>query len=80
MSRSIWKSNFIEPSVLLQDKVWTRRSVIPSFLVGKSVSVHYGNGFKKITITREKVGFKFGSFSYTRRSGNKKRMIKSKKK
>eukprot|EP01038_Epipyxis_sp_PR26KG_P013677 gene13677-18353_t len=50
------------------DKVWTRRSVIPSSLVGKSVSVHYGNGFKKITITREKVGFKFGSFSYTRRS------------
>jgi len=79
MSRSIWKSNFIEPSILIKDKVWTRRSVIPSFLVGKSVSVHYGNGFKKITITREKVGFKFGSFSYTR-SGNKKKKIKSKKK
>lgn len=79
MSRSIWKSNFIDSCVFKQEKLWSRKSVIPSFLLGKSVDVHYGNGFKRILVTRERIGFKFGSFSYTR-GYKKKKSVKSKKK
>ncbi len=78
MSRSKWKGNFIDQAILKttqnskkQIKVWSRRSVIPSFLVGSTVLVYNGKEFKKIIITREKVGFKFGEFCTTRRYKSK---------
>jgi ribosomal protein S19 len=43
-----------------------------------SVFIHSGNGFKKVYISREKVGFKFGSFVATR-TYSKKKKTKSKK-
>lgn len=48
-------------------KVWSRNSVISESLIGKRVLIHNGNVFKKLLIVREKVGFKFGDFSYTRK-------------
>ena len=48
-------------------QISSRRSVIPSFLVGVNVFVHTGRDFKKVKITREKVGYKFGEFCNTRR-------------
>jgi len=69
MSRSKWKGNFIDQSVLKvsdnskkQIKIWSRRSVIPSFLIGSTVLIYNGKEFKKVAITREKIGFKFGEF------------------
>jgi len=54
-----------------QLKVWSRRSVVPAFLIGATVLIYNGKEFKKIKITREKVGFKFGEFSTTRRYKSK---------
>ena len=45
-----------------------------SNLIGKTVLVHNGKEFKKLLITREKIGFKFGEFVFTRS-----KMIKPKK-
>ncbi len=78
MRRSKWKGNFIDSSILKlssqnkkQLKVWSRRSVIPSFLIGDTVLIYNGKEFKKVKITREKVGFKFGEFSTTRKYKSK---------
>ncbi len=78
MSRSKWKGNFIDQSVLKvsdnskkQIKIWSRRSVIPSFLIGSTVLIYKGKEFKKVAITREKIGFKFGEFCTTRRYKSK---------
>ncbi len=78
MSRSKWKGNFIDQAVLKtkdnskkQLKLWSRRSVIPSFLIGSTVLIYNGKEFKKVAITREKVGFKFGEFCTTRRYKSK---------
>jgi len=90
MSRSKWKGNFLNKAIekLAQKKrlnskkkikIWSRNSVIPSFLIGKIVFIHNGKEFKKITITREKIGFKFGEFSSTRFFKAKKTDNKTKK-
>ncbi|MAZ54250.1 MAG: hypothetical protein CMP55_00205 [Flavobacteriales bacterium] len=50
--------------------------MIPAFLIGCFVYIHFGIGFKKVLITREKVGLKFGLFAKTR----KKTKTKSKNK
>ena len=76
MTRSLWKGPFLSSSFLKgskknHSKIWARKSVIPSFLIGQTVLVHNGNVFKKFLITREKVGFKFGEFAFTRASMNK---------
>ncbi len=78
MRRSKWKGNFIDNSIIKlstqnkkQLKVWSRRSVIPAFLIGATVLIYSGKEFKKVKITREKVGFKFGEFSTTRRYKSK---------
>ena len=78
MSRSKWKGNFIDQAVLKnkenlkkQIKLWSRRSVIPAFLIGSTVLIYNGKEFKKVVITREKVGFKFGEFCTTRRYKSK---------
>ena len=68
MSRSKWKGPFLDSfliSRILKSKklqIWSRRSIIPMFLIGKIVQVHNGKSFQKVTVTRDKVGFKFGSF------------------
>jgi small subunit ribosomal protein S19 len=70
MTRSKWKGPFLNKSLLkknLKSKVWSRGSTIPYFLIGFSVFVHSGKEFRKIFITREKVGFKFGEFVFTRK-------------
>jgi small subunit ribosomal protein S19 len=86
MSRSKWKGCFfdirLKPIKLNKSplKIWSRNSVIPSFLVGKTVAVHNGNQFRKLMITRDIVGFKFGFFSVTRNAVSAKRSLKKVKK
>jgi len=75
MSRSVWKGFYIAKNVLKKNKkqkknffkIWSRNSAIPSFLIGKTVLVHNGKQFNKVVITREKIGYKFGEFSLTRK-------------
>ena len=86
MSRSKWKGFFNNISHInpkkSQLKIWSRSSVISEFLVGQDVSVYNGKIFKQINITREKVGYKLGEFSFTRilKERLKKKKIKQKKK
>ncbi len=82
MSRSKWKFNYIHNSILRltnvldndkdtktrkMKKIWSRSSTIPSFLLGATVWVHNGKEFKKVIITEDKIGYKFGEFSTTRK-------------
>jgi small subunit ribosomal protein S19 len=72
MTRSKWKGPFLGNSVLKnvglkKTKIWSRSSVIPGFLVGETVYIHNGKEFKRVVITREKIGYKFGDFSLTRK-------------
>lgn len=76
MSRSKWKGPFIDSSIINLSskkniKVWSRTSVVPASFIGETVLVYNGKDFKKITITRDKVGFKFGAFSFTRKNVSK---------
>jgi small subunit ribosomal protein S19 len=75
MTRSLWKGYFLDSCFLKRSKknfnVWSRGSSIPFSLMGKTVLVHNGKEFKKLLITREKIGFKFGEFIFTRSNMNK---------
>lgn len=46
--------------------IWSRDSVVPLFLVGKKVAVYTGKAWRRVTITQERVGFKFGEFADSR--------------
>jgi ribosomal protein S19 len=80
MNRSSWKGKFLDKHILNLDqkkkdkniKIWSRRSTIISSLVNKFVFIHNGKEFKKILITSEKVGLKFGEFVFTRKFTKKK--------
>jgi ribosomal protein S19 len=75
MSRSKWKGNFIDNALFKQKgsdlnrlpKIWSRRSVISSFFLNKKVLIYTGKEFKKILITRDKIGYKFGALCFTRK-------------
>ena len=73
MSRSVWKGNYISKCFLKNSldeknniKVWSRSSCVPYNMIDKSVLIYTGKDFKKIFVTREKVGYKFGEFCFTR--------------
>jgi len=57
-------------------KIWCRNSVIPSKFVNKVVWVYNGKTFRKLVVTKEKLGFKFGEFSFTRVKNQKKKTKK----
>jgi len=84
MTRSLWKGPFIDPIFVknkkaqenVNSKIWCRSSVIPSSLIGETVFVHNGKEFKRLLINREKVGFKFGEFSLSRKYTLKQKSIK----
>jgi small subunit ribosomal protein S19 len=87
MKRSIWKGNYISKYLLSnkfkkQNKkiVWSRNSAVPENLIGDAVFIHNGKNFVKSYITREKVGFKFGEFAYTKKFTKKQNKVKNKKK
>jgi ribosomal protein S19 len=46
--------------------VWDRFSIITPNVINKTVYVYSGKEFKKILITRDKIGFRFGEFCFTR--------------
>lgn len=73
MSRSKWKGYFLKKNVLKleNNKVWNRNYAIPESMIGNFAFIHNGKEFKKVLIVREKVGFKFGDFSFTRKYTSK---------
>jgi small subunit ribosomal protein S19 len=87
MGRSLWKGPFVDLSILRENnkkskknlKIWSRNSVIPEFLLGQTVLVHNGKEFKNVVVTREKLGYKFGEFSFTRKYNMKQKLVKKKK-
>lgn len=78
MSRSLWKGNFLKKHVLKKKikKIWSRSSSIPFKMMGQIISVYNGKEFKKIYVSREKIGYKFGAFSFTRKFTRKVKNIK----
>jgi ribosomal protein S19 len=73
MSRSIWKGNYVSKFLFRNSlnekkniKVWDRASCVPYNLINKNVLIYNGKEFKKIFITRQKIGYKFGEFCFTR--------------
>ena len=86
MSRSKWKQPFIKVSVIKDiffkktKKIFSKASTIPSILLYQTVQVYNGKVFKAITITREKIGFKFGEFVNTRKSKKTNLILKKNKK
>lgn len=85
MSRSIWKGLYcslaINKNILKSKKkinIWSRESCIPGFLLNKDVFIHNGKSFKKVLITREKLGYKFGEFASTKVHRKPKKKVKKK--
>lgn len=83
MSRSAWKGPFLDnflfkstEQLQKNQKVWSRRSVIPASLMGSVVLVYNGREFKRVAINRERIGFKFGEFSFTRKHTKKEKSNK----
>jgi ribosomal protein S19 len=71
MNRSKWKGSFFSRFLIKKEsqvsKIWARNSIIPVKLLGLYVSIYNGRIFKKVLITQEKIGFKFGDFVVTRK-------------
>lgn len=85
MSRSKWKGPYVNESLLnlkngskISLKTWSRCSTIPYSFLGKNVFVYNGKMFKRVLVTREKIGYKFGEFSFTRTYKTKKKVWRKK--
>ncbi len=48
-------------------KTWARGSSISPAMVGHTLAIHYGNGFKEVYIHESMVGHKLGEFAKTRK-------------
>jgi len=84
MSRSKWKGfNVSKNLIKLKSNFLTitdRSSCISNYYLGKLVKIYNGKEFKILNITRDKIGYKFGEFSFTRKMYEKKKKKKSVKK
>ena len=94
MSRSMWKGPYLDPSLWkkiyrnLKEtktypkrnslKIWSRRSIILPYFVGKNVEIHQGKHFIKLLITEDMIGHKFGEFALTRKKCDHKKVKKNK--
>ncbi len=71
MSRSVWKipvnlnENFRKFNKKI--KITKRNCLIPSDFLNKKISIYNGKVFVNIFIDRNKIGYKFGEFVYTRK-------------
>ena len=74
--RSIWKGSFVDAfllrmkkkrDLLLNRKIWSRRSSILPEFVNCSVRIYNGKTSVRCKITEGKVGHKFGEFASTRK-------------
>ena len=84
MSRSKWKGLFLQNILVKKKLIFSgkpRNSTITARYLDKLVFISTGKEFKKVYISKEKIGLKFGNFAYTRKLKLKfKLKIRSKKK
>lgn len=87
MSRSKWKGSYIHYKFLKKKylknklfKVWSRDSIILSHFINYKFLIYSGNIFKKLVVSREKIGYKFGEFCTTRAKYFHKNKLKLSKK
>ena len=84
MSRSKWKGFHISQNLINSKNIILntneRSSSISSFYLGKLIKINNGKDFKILNVTRDKIGYKFGEFSYTRKMYEKKKKKKGLKK
>jgi small subunit ribosomal protein S19 len=76
MSRSVWKGVYVDTALFkikrtFQKKkkvirIWSRNSTITRLFLGKRVLIHDGQFFKPLIITKDKIGYKFGEFIFTK--------------
>src|SRR4029077_5119061 len=78
MTRSVWKGPFVDGYLLKKAetsrssgrremiKIWSRRSTILPQFVGLTFGVYNGQKHRRVMVTEEMVGHKFGEFSPTR--------------
>ena len=71
MKRSKWKGVYYrnpddyKETKQIQKKISRNSSIIPKF-IGETFEVHTGKTFRKVTVTKEMLGHKFGEFAPTR--------------
>lgn len=58
----------------------TRDAVITKSLIGKTLSIHNGQKYSPLVVTREHVGYKSGEFIFSRRYVEKVKKEKAKSK
>ena len=65
--RSQWKGPFVSKAVCEQNKIILKRSSqLTSSYLGKIVWCHNGKDLVKIEVTGDVLGFKAGTFAFTR--------------
>jgi small subunit ribosomal protein S19 len=74
MSRSKWKSPYIESTIWHQIhekkkhlKIFSRNSYILPQFINLNFKVHNGKSFINLSITKNMIGYKFGEFVPTRK-------------
>ncbi len=72
MSRSIWKGPYTNSNLFNTKNIYSRNSTVTASFINKRVFIYNGKNLVPVLINREKVGFKFGELSFTRKTNNKK--------
>jgi ribosomal protein S19 len=81
--RSLWKLKYVKP-VFYKTKKKTfllpkRDSIVVATWIGKTISIHNGNSYKKIIVERKHLGYKLGEFSFSRKYTKKSPKLNAKK-
>lgn len=78
MSRAYWKGPVVQKNFFNKYynknhfNIWSRNMTILDIFLEKTFFIHNGHEYKRLYITRERLGFKFGSFAWTRQNYKKK--------
>jgi ribosomal protein S19 len=78
MSRSTWKNAIYFSKNIKKLIIWNRGTIISSKMLGKPCSVYTGKNFKRLYLTRDKIGYSFGDFCRTRKYTKKTVKLKNK--
>ena len=71
MSRSTWKGSVIFDENVdfknKQIKIYNRNFIISKNFLDKKISIYNGKSFINVFIDKDKIGYKFGEFAYSRK-------------
>ncbi|KAF5457104.1 hypothetical protein F2P56_021235 [Juglans regia] len=86
--RAMWRGSFIDAflfktkknrDLLVNRKIWSRRSIIWPEFVNCVVRIYNGKAFVRCKLTEQKVGHKFGEFALTRKRRPRTKLAQGKK-